>query len=320
MLFYTVAALVQTDLVNQYYTQIKPFYESGTFGTFQGKDKVPIAYRLADTMHPTAIVIAPGKSLQMQLYSEFIFDLKDQPVSVYVLDHRGQGNSGRITKNPNVTHVKEFQDYVDDFAFFLDVFVLPKHKSVIGFGESMGGLITSAYSVQRPGVLSAMVLSSPMMGINTDPYPQVIACSISNGAVLLGQGQNYAIGQKTFQNATIEKSVSSQSPERIEVFNIINTENAKGAGGGVSFNWIAKSIKYSEEFVEKKALNVPVLMFTGGKDTVVDVPAEKKACNKAVKCTQQFVQDSKHLFTMEKDEIRQPFMDQMLAFIQPYIV
>ncbi|KAI8904656.1 Alpha/Beta hydrolase protein [Gorgonomyces haynaldii] len=283
MLFTTLLAspclaVNENDVTRLYRTAIKPYYDSGTFGTFKGRDGIPISYRAGNTKYQTAIVIAPGKSLQKALYSEFIYDLKSVPVAVYVMDHRGQGDSGRLTQNRNITHVKQFQDYVDDYATFVKQVVRPKHLLVIGFGESMGGLITAAFSTQNPGYLIGSILASPMMDINTSPLPRATLATAAAQAVAAGQGEAYATGQGPFQNATLEKSVSSQSPARIEVFNTINTERASGQGGGVSFGWLATSLQFAEQFQNKSLIMpLPVKMFTPNKDTVVDVAAEKKA-------------------------------------------
>ncbi|KAI8907793.1 Alpha/Beta hydrolase protein [Gorgonomyces haynaldii] len=321
LLLSSVIAIDEASLGTVYGSQIKPFYESGSFGSFTGKDQIPITYRASKNIHSTALIIAPGKGMQKTLYSELVFDLKDQPVTVYLLDHRGQGDSGRLTSDPKVVYVKDFQDYVDDYATFVDQVIKPKHKSVIGFGESMGGLITAAYATQYPQSLSAAVLASPMMGINTSPYPRPIAAGIAGAAVLVGQGEKFAVGQKPYENGTLPAYENANSQARLDMWNTINTEKLATAGGGVAFQWVKTVLSFQDQFFKQSSLMpLPVIMFTAGKDTIVDTAAEKKACDLAVSCKQVSVPNSKHLFTFETDDIRSQYLDNILTFIKPFVL
>jgi len=40
---------------------------------------------------------------------------------VLIIDHRGQGRSGRLLADPHLGHVNRFNDYVDDLALEYEV-------------------------------------------------------------------------------------------------------------------------------------------------------------------------------------------------------
>lgn len=44
---------------------------------------------------------------------------------VLIIDHRGQGRSGRLLADPHLGHVNRFNDYVDDLAAFWQQEVQP---------------------------------------------------------------------------------------------------------------------------------------------------------------------------------------------------
>lgn len=58
----------------------------------------------------------------------------------------------------------------------------------------MGGAIAIIYSVENLGILSGMILCSPMLRINTAPYPAELARLLTVGITDLGGGDFYVFG------------------------------------------------------------------------------------------------------------------------------
>ena len=52
------------------------------------------------------------------MYSDLIKDLFEQKYSIFIMDHRGMGKSGRMLPNRQIVHVVNFDDYVNDAEFF----------------------------------------------------------------------------------------------------------------------------------------------------------------------------------------------------------
>lgn len=58
-------------------------------------------------------------------YAELAYDLFHSGFDVLIIDHRGQGRSGRMLSDPHRGHVDNFNDYVDDLTAFWQQEVLP---------------------------------------------------------------------------------------------------------------------------------------------------------------------------------------------------
>jgi lysophospholipase len=64
------------------------------------------------------------------------------------MDHRGQGNSGRMTADSEVQYVVDFQDYVTDFKTLHDTVISPNnHSKKYLFAHSMGGGVASGKKI-----------------------------------------------------------------------------------------------------------------------------------------------------------------------------
>src|SRR5437868_1750116 len=77
----------------------------GVTGTFTGVDNVSIAYKIV--RHPqsvASVVILSGYTESYLLYDELIQDFYRQNYSVYIMDNRGMGLSGRLLSNPQIVH------------------------------------------------------------------------------------------------------------------------------------------------------------------------------------------------------------------------
>lgn len=74
-------------------------------------DRVRLRYALNDRGRRGAVLVSPGWTESTRKYREVAGDLVEWGYSVFVLDHRSQGESSRLTANPQVTHVGRFEDY-----------------------------------------------------------------------------------------------------------------------------------------------------------------------------------------------------------------
>ena len=54
------------------------------------------------------LVVSSGRTETYLLYMEVLYDFVLQGYNVFILDHRGQGLSQRLTDNPQIGHVEHF--------------------------------------------------------------------------------------------------------------------------------------------------------------------------------------------------------------------
>lgn len=71
------------------------------------------------------IVVCPGRIESYIKYAELAYDLFHLGFDVLIIDHRGQGLSGRMLPDTHRGHVDNFSDYVDDLAAFWQQEVQP---------------------------------------------------------------------------------------------------------------------------------------------------------------------------------------------------
>ncbi|XP_065918335.1 monoglyceride lipase-like [Dysidea avara] len=129
-------------------------------GSFQNQDRLTIFTRnwLAD--NPKAVIfISHGITEHSGRFRKLATFLQENQYSVYAHDHVGHGKSGG-----DRVHINDYQTYVRDVIQHLEV-IKSKHPDLSLFiiGESMGGLITALTVVERPQLITGIVLSAPAM-------------------------------------------------------------------------------------------------------------------------------------------------------------
>ncbi len=125
---------------------------------------------------------APGRIESYVKYAELAYDLFHCGYDVVIIDHRGQGRSGRLLADTHRGHVVNFSDYVDDLAAFWqqDVQPGPWRKRYI-LAHSMGGAIATLFLQRQPQAFHAAVFCAPMFGI-VMPLPAWMAHRILDWA------------------------------------------------------------------------------------------------------------------------------------------
>jgi lysophospholipase len=311
-------AISETGYEDAYHSQVMPYFNQGESLTFTGKDGVQIhAWRMIQPNERGALVILPGQGEPLLKYAEVVYDLRALGMSVYMMDHRGQGASGRMTENPRVQYVKKFSDYADDLEIFMNQIVnqAPHTKRFI-LAHSMGGAIASLYLERHPHAVDAAALSSPMELINTDPYPEHVAHAIASGATLVGMGASYSIGQGPFDPfQPVEKSRMALSPARHQMTADVFKSDSSLMIDGVSFLWVQRSLEGGAKIrAAADQVRTPVLLLQAGSDLIVKLSAQDEFCHQAQNCRIEFFPTSHHEILMERDPIRDRAMSLISEF------
>ena len=217
------------------------------------------------------IVVSPGQSEPMKKYFELVHDIPN--ANFYLIDHQGQGESGRLLKDQQKCHVQNFQHFVDDFTFWMKNHVLPstKGESLYLIAHSMGGAISTRFMETHPDAFNKVVFSAPMYDISTKPYPGSIARALAKTLILAGKGNNYAPGRGPYvpERDVVGKNLFSHSAVRIEMNKYLFVEQDIGTGG-VTVRWVNSAFKGMKgiQFVGKK-LSMPILLLQAELDQTV---------------------------------------------------
>jgi lysophospholipase len=95
------------------------FWRQREEAEFTGVDNVPVRFvRFHAARHDRVIVVCPGRIESYVKYAELAYDLFHLGFDVLIIDHRGQGRSGRLLEDSHRGHVVNFSDYVDDLTAF----------------------------------------------------------------------------------------------------------------------------------------------------------------------------------------------------------
>lgn len=319
-------AITTSDYETQFKKTILPYYLSSSVeGTFTGVDGVSIYYRKKDSADKKrCLVILPGRSEPIMKYAEVFYDLEKaledakSPHHIFLMDHRGQGLSGRETNNSQIGYVKKFDHYVDDLRTFIETVVKPNRCLGVGLvAHSMGAGIALAYMNLFPDTFDRLVFSSPMLKIQTDPYPYLVARSIVQAQVIAGNGKNYAPGQANHNpQAKFEENRFTTSPERFKMAQDIYQWYPSSTLGGVSNNWIYQVMKGTNQIRKiYPKINPPMVVFTAGTELYSDPKEMRELCEEAMDCERVHFPTAKHEIFMDRDENRSVALEKAVEIL-----
>ena len=295
----------EQQLSSRYSGEIATFWQQGQFSNFQGVNNISIQYAYFEhsdtpenTPHESAkasparkcLIVSSGRSEGYLKYKELSFDLFNLGFNVYLIDHRGQGLSGRFLANSNKGYVDNFQYYVDDLATFVDKIVKPQcdvNKPYL-LAHSMGGAIAARYLQDYPDNIQAAVLSSPMLGFNRGGIPRNIATWLVKSTVQVNQWLAdtpwYFFGQKDYVpkgdgSTAFSKNILMHSALRFKQFSQLYSQVPQLQLGGVTAQWLSESIDaLNTIFTHIDKITTPTLVMQAGQDTIVSNDAQDDFC------------------------------------------
>jgi len=296
-------AVTEEEFPTVFPNQILPYYEQeGRSHFFTAKDGVKLHYRaFVKPGQEQALVIFPGRTEPTIKYAEVVWDLRDLNFAVYILDHRGQGASGRL---------------VDDADQFFDAVIKPAgYSKVKGLAHSMGANIMSWFSIRHPGVLKSMVFSSPMLDIPAAPFfHEKIAYGVISFLSGIGLAKSYVYGQGPFDENETYRGTNSMV--RYRAFHALRIARKQERVGGVSYRFVKEAIRATWYMRERAAeLREPILLLQAGSDEVVLTGGQDYVCQQAKNCRKVAFPEARHEIHIEKDSIRQTWMSEARAFL-----
>ncbi len=277
-------------------------------GSFTGVKNVAIIYGVKEIENEKgAVIIVNGRNETFVKYRDVITKISNLGFSVYTLDHRGQGFSGRQLADPHKGHVDSYDDYIADFDSFLKNIVNAKpHKVKLVLAHSMGGTIALLYELRNPGSFSGIAMSAPMLGFSTAPWPFFLVPPLLSLYEILGLEKNYVVGGGKFKlepyspdnNLTSDKIHYDRNHQLMLDYPQIQL-------GAPTCAWVQQSLAAIKEIRNgAKKFKLPLLILQAGDDRVVDNCAETKFC-RAVgdNCKLIVIPGSQHEILMEKPAI-----------------
>ena len=307
------------------------FWYQGQFLSFIGKNEKRIAY--AEFVHINAnknLIIVPGRCEGYLKYQELAYELFQQDVNVYLIDHRGQGLSERLTNNPHKGYVENFDDYSDDLTYFIKEIVNKNHPELKSFviAHSMGSAITLRLLQRENDVIQAAVLCSPMIGINRGKLPLWLAKVIVNTGnwinTLFSKTPWYFFGQGDYDPPCFAKNKLTHDSERYQSFMKLYQQESKLQLGGVTFHWLAQALQTNKAiFDDLNKITAPLLVLQASADEIVDNAEQDKFCQLLHQLKPKICQQSQpitfegayHELFFEQDRFRTPAIKTSLEWL-----
>jgi lysophospholipase len=309
-------AISEKNFNEDYAKLVEPFVEKhAQDGHFQGTGDVRVNYR--KFIHPKAkgvIVFLPGRTESYIKYGELFYDLYSKGYSIYCIDYRGQGFSERFTKNPQIGHVDSYDDYVKDLRIFLkEVVMKTPHNKLYGLGHSMGSNILALFSTMYPNTFDRIVWSSPMLDIDTPPFPAIFVYYLTKVLKFFGLEKSYVLGGKDYDPN--EKNKVSHSAARYKKATENRLKYPEAIIAAPSFRWVGASLE-SNWRIRKTTykITVPILMLQSGVDLVVLTEGQNVICRQAIRCRKIVFPNAYHEIFGEVDIIRDRALEEILKF------
>lgn len=271
--------------------------------------------------------LSPGRLEAGIKYQELVYELAQQNYACAILDHRGQGHSERESDHPHRGHILDFNDFVSDFAAFVNVIGarIPELPGVL-LGHSMGGAIAALYlaTASVPKCIQRGLLSAPMIGIHTQGVPEWLIHTIATTGAYLSQWLSpnkpwYFLGKKDYDEVPFADNELTHSETRYAWFRHLYREHPDVQLGGPTYNWVRQAILACRQTQQAaRKIQIPVTLLQAGADTIVDLQAQRDFVANLVhpQSTLEVIAGAKHELFMEADRYRQPALQILFHQLQ----
>ena len=312
----------ENDLATTFATAINPFWqEHVTEGAFKGQEGFSVRYAFCIPKNPrSTVVISSGRIESYLKYKELIFDLYQNGFAVFILDHRGQGLSDRLTHDPQHGYVSSFDDYVDDLITFVKEIVKPKQCGELQLVcHSMGGAIGALTLLRVPTLFDKAVLASPMFGIKP-ALPDWVA----NGLIRTGlavnrmrkQQSGYFFGQTPYIAFPYSLNKLTHSKSRYALFRSLYDEEQEIQLGGVTTEWLAAAHEAMHRIEDSaRAITTPMIVFSADGDSIIDNIRQRRVAKKMPNAELEVIPRAYHELFTESDSIREPVLNRLCDYL-----
>ncbi len=290
-----------------YQEQLAEFWQQVEQGEITSVDGIRLNYcAVRQPKIAPAIVFCSGRVESYLKYQELIFDCYRQGFSIYAMDHRGQGLSARLTANPHLGHVDEFDDYVQDLHQFVQNKVLTdRHTQLFMLGHSMGGAIGTLYLKQYGHNFSAAAFSAPMYGIRL-PAPECIIKPLATwfNKVPKGGQPHYVLTGKGYQDIAFKSNELTHSQVRYLRYRQLYQQLPQLQLGAPSNHWLLQALSAANKAKDAASQSdIPLLILQAGDDSIVDNHAQTAAVNG--RCQLLRIDGARHEIFIETDVRRE---------------
>jgi len=261
------------------------------------------------------VCVFPGRGEFIEKYFEVVADLRRRGFNVAAMDWRGQGGSERLLSNPRKGYVRSFADFDKDLATFMKEVVLPDcPPPYAALAHSMGGHILLRNATMRSSWFSRMILSAPMIAIEEKRLgaPLPIARVYAEAVAGIGLGSLYVLGgsERPIELGPYEDNPLTTDRDRYERNRAI-IEAAPWLGlGSPTVAWLRAALRSMKRLAEPDypvRIEVPLLLFAAGMDSIVSTTAIEEFALRLKIGSHVLIPQARHEILQETDAVRRDF-------------
>lgn len=314
--------LSEQALTTAYDNEIKDFWQSKVVqDSFTGEHGINIQYATVQPAQPVAhLVFSNGRIETLVKYKAFAYECYLNNIALYMLDHRGQGLSGRMQKDSQRGYVDNFVDYTKDLARFVEQVVLPVSKSPPVLAcHSMGCAVGYLTALQHPELFSRVMFCSPMFGIKPSIPAPLLDILLSAGLLAnrwFGRKAWYAFGQGPYIEIPFQLNTLTHSEIRYRQFRAEYKQLRSLQLGGVTYHWLAEATKAMAHIESTaKDFHLPTRVLVSGADKVVDNRRIRRVVAQLPNATVSTIEGARHELLFESDSYRDQAINALFDFV-----
>jgi len=226
------------------------------------------------------IIFLTGLTESFIKYSETIQYLFNKGFNVFTYDHQSQGLSGRWLAETQSLWIHSFEDYVDDFVYFVTT-IAKEYPTMSTYllAHSMGGLIASIAMSRQPTLINRAVLCAPMFRNKCGmkaldfryPMPQPLAYWITSLMCYAGFGTRHAVGFfKEKQSDKLHINVVTSDQLQLDKWRALRCRYPQLVSTCVTNDWVLHSIRAQKKFATRyEFVRTNTLVLSAERDLLV---------------------------------------------------
>jgi lysophospholipase len=271
-----------------------------------------------------AILFLPGRGDIYEKYLETLSYYALAGWSVTAIDWRGQGGSGRLLPDPYVGHIDDFATWIADLKAFYAVWKAEHAGPHVVIAHSMGGHLTMRALVEKAVNPDAVILSAPMLGIQTGGLPLAFNHAFARLMCRIGRSEQAAwkVSEKPLSPASLRSKILTHDVDRY------NDELAwwdlrPGIKlGPPSWQWVERamaSIRYLDQPGQIESVQTPILLLAAVADQLVSTKRIIKD-NERLPHSEIMVfgREAAHELLREADGVRDQCLSLMDSFLDTH--
>lgn len=234
-------------------------------GYFKGPENTEIFYQcwLPETASRAVLILVHGVAEHSGRYMNLVNRMAPEGFGIYGLDHYGHGRSGGKR-----LFVRDFRVYTDTLEHFVArVREREPGKKIFLVGHSMGGLITSAYLLDRQDRVDGAILSGPAVKIPDHISRVTIWAARMLSWLVPGMGIS-----------RLDPNAISRDPAVVRAY----LNDPLASNGRLTARLAAQMLATcGRVMAEARNIHLPLLILQGGADALVDPEGARQFHDKA---------------------------------------